>query len=476
MPKVFNRTKINAVSTIEIVLTIALFSLMVLAVSTTVTYVIKTSSQSTASIKAALLASQGLEAMRDIKDENFATLVDGSYGLSSVSGKWALSGTNDVTEVFTRQVTVAADAANTTLPDIISKKITVTVTWGSPTKTYSVSTLMTNWGRSRQTYGNWALPVLVNTLDLSGTADLIKIKKVGNYLFGIRSATTNNFVVINVANPLVPTYVTQLTVTSGTPADIDISGNYAYVASSNTAGEIAIVNITNPLIPTLAVTYNATGNVAATSVHVIGNRLYYTRTGSSTTAEFNILNITNPIAPTVVGVYEMASNNTAYDAYIMGNYAYLVTAHNSQELTVVNITNESVPTSAGLLNLATNNDAVSITGFANTLLVGDVLGVVSVINVTTPTAPTLRSTYNAGGRIYGILTNSDNSVAFLATSSTINEFRTLNISNLATPILLGVYNLSGTTIIGGIYYDPVLDMIFMGTNNDAQELVILKST
>lgn len=72
--------------------------------------------------RASNIADEGMEIVRGIRDENFSNLVDGSYGLQTAANKWMFSGTNDVTDIFTRQITIAP-------VDSVTKKITSTVTW-----------------------------------------------------------------------------------------------------------------------------------------------------------------------------------------------------------------------------------------------------------------------------------------------------------------------------------------------------------
>jgi len=467
--------KLEGISTIEVLMAIALFGILVANISTTIIYVVRTSSDSTKSIKAAQLVNEGIEAVRDMKNANFGVLVDGTYGLATPSGSWTFSGTSDVTDVYTRSVTIAADLTNSILPDVVSKKVTVSVSWGSPVKTNTISEMMTNWRRNKPVVANWALPTQQSVLDLSGTADLYKVIKSGNYLYGIRSGTSNNFVVINVTDPNAPVYVTQLSL-SGTMTDIAITGNYVYVSSNDNTREVSVVNVTNPLSPVFAGSFNASGNTDATGLYIVGNRLYLSRIANGTNEELTIVNITNRTSPTQVSIYNTPSHVTANDVFVIGNYVYLATAGDSNELIVVDITNELAPTYRAAVNLPTSNDGVVLEGFTNTILIGNIVGMIYTVNVTNPLAPVALGSYNAQGRVYGIAFTGDNKYAFLATYYTSAEFQVIDLNTLTAPTLFGSYVLSGTSLARGVYYDSVLDKVFCSTTGDSGELVIFKPT
>lgn len=92
--------------------------------------------------EAVLLAKEGVEAARSLRDEDFANLTPGAFGLTlAVGNTWTLSGSQDTTGSFVRQVQIE---------DITSemKKITSQVVWRvSPVRQGEVQliTYLTNW-------------------------------------------------------------------------------------------------------------------------------------------------------------------------------------------------------------------------------------------------------------------------------------------------------------------------------------------
>lgn len=94
--------------------------------------------------RAALLAEEGLEAIRNIRDAGFSNLTDGTYGLAIAGSRWTLSGTSDTIDIFTRQVIIASI-------DPKRKSVTANVAWRqNPQRNGLVSLVsrFTNWQNS----------------------------------------------------------------------------------------------------------------------------------------------------------------------------------------------------------------------------------------------------------------------------------------------------------------------------------------
>ena len=99
--------------------------------------------------QAVLLAEEGLEAARNIRDEGFASLTDGNFGVATTSNKWALAGTSDTNGIYTRQVQVGTIDAS-------RKVATSTVTWQQTFQRAGIVQLVsrfTNWIAASVTSG-----------------------------------------------------------------------------------------------------------------------------------------------------------------------------------------------------------------------------------------------------------------------------------------------------------------------------------
>lgn len=93
--------------------------------------------------RASFLAQQGIEAVRNIRDESFGNLADGSYGLLVSNHQWILSGNSDTTDRYVRQINIGTIDAN-------RKQITSTVTWQKTAQragSVVLTTELTNWAK-----------------------------------------------------------------------------------------------------------------------------------------------------------------------------------------------------------------------------------------------------------------------------------------------------------------------------------------
>lgn len=131
-------------SLVEILVSISIFLVFVIMLGDITVNSIQQSKNAGNRERAVALADEGLEAVRNIRDINFTSLVDGTYGLATTSNKWNLSGSFDVTDIFTRKITVST--MNST-----QKKVDTVVTWAdqsSTTNTVAVSSYLTDWRKS----------------------------------------------------------------------------------------------------------------------------------------------------------------------------------------------------------------------------------------------------------------------------------------------------------------------------------------
>jgi Tfp pilus assembly protein PilV len=131
-------------SLVEVVLAGAVFGLLVSALVTAYLFGQEATATAGQRARAEGLADEGLEAVRNIRDDNYSNLTDGNHGLAIAGGIWTFSGVSDATDIFTRQVAISSVDAD-------RKLVVSTVSWQqTPQRTGSVSatTYLTNWSGS----------------------------------------------------------------------------------------------------------------------------------------------------------------------------------------------------------------------------------------------------------------------------------------------------------------------------------------
>lgn len=471
-------TKNQGFSIIEMLVAIGIFAILATAVVPSIVQTFTISRLGDNETDATLWTQEGIEATRSIRNLSWANLTDGNHGLSSGSGTWTFSGTNNSKGIYTRAITVSdvfvdpsgnpqtSGCANQ--QDGNLKRVVSTTSWNSsPTRANIVSleTYFTNWRKSA--FGNWSIPLLDTSFDLSGNQDVSKTYVQGNYLYIVRNSSSPNFLVYNISGAT-PISTGNLTLT-GNPTNIYVSGRYAYVSNSSDTNELQIIDVCTPSTPTLTGSFNASGNADGLGVWVSGNYAYLVRANSPDN-EFIIVNVATPSAPILAGFLDLGEAGN--EVVTLGNFAYVASSDNTQELKVINISNPSSPSLAGSLNLSGNNDAQSIAGFGSTIVIGRIGGEMDTIDVSTPSAPTLLGTYSAGNNINDISLGNGNLYVFLGTSNNTAEFQVINISNLASPTLLGSYNYAAD--INGVSSSSFNDRVYVGSSTNAQELGVFK--
>ena len=128
-------------SLVEVILAGAVFILLVTAFIGAYLYGQESTAFAGNKARAAMLAQEGLEAVRNIRDAGYVNLTDGTFGLTTTGNQWNLAGSSDTTDIFIRQMTISS-------VDAKRKNVVATVTWQQhPQRAGSVqlTTYLTNW-------------------------------------------------------------------------------------------------------------------------------------------------------------------------------------------------------------------------------------------------------------------------------------------------------------------------------------------
>lgn len=227
---------------VEIILTTALFVLFLTAFAGVFYYGLQSSSIAGDRARAIMIAEEGQEAVRSIKNINFSNLTNGTYGLVFSNNVWSLSGAQDVSGPFTRQVVITDAGTN-------RKNVYVNVSWQqAPDRTGNVSipARYSNW----KTILDLGVGITVNSIvinhGLSKTASDFAPYKVGTTTVILATSTlfgSGTYVVTGVTDSnYVQTYSGdcnasgQITITTGASklCTITYEEKLSYVAVTNT--------------------------------------------------------------------------------------------------------------------------------------------------------------------------------------------------------------------------------------------------
>lgn len=451
----------------EVLLAVTVFGMFVTALVGVIVFGRTSTASAGYNERATFLAQEALEAVRNIRDENLSNISDGTYGLVQSGGVWTLSGSSDVTDVYTRSITISS-------VDAYRKNITANVTWPYQSSTGNVSLrqLLTGWGTITKT---WANATKAGSYDIAGTNDALKVAASGNYAYVVRASGSPNFAIFDISNAAAPVLVGSLSTVATNVTNIFVSGNYAYVTTSSNSAEMQIINISNPASPSIAGTYNATGNSDGLAVYAVGNYAYLARAANGNSQEFVVVNVSNPATPTTVGSYN--NNSSMTDVVVDGNYAYIGTNASTQEVMLINISNPAAPSLATTYDLPGNVGVNAIAKNGNNLYVasGTVLQSVGVGNPLSPV--NLGSVTSAGVATINDITidTTSNNYAFLGTNYVSGEFQVVDISNPASMSVVRTVDIAtsgASSNVNGVAYNVSLDVVAGAGASDTEELMV----
>lgn len=452
-------------SLIEALMGVSIFALLITALIGTIIYGRESTALAGKRARASFYAEEALEAVRNMRDESFSNLSDGTYGLSSSGGEWAFSGSSNTNGIFTRQLQI-------TSLDETTKQITSTVTWAQNAQRNGnivLTTYLANWMLPSSSIGNWGAPRRESGLDINQTADGWRIQIQGNYAYAVRQSGTPNFMVIDISNSAAPFLVASLNL-PGTPQDISVSGDFAYIANAHNSQELQIVEISDSSSPHVAGSYNAAGNENGHGVFASGTTVYLTR-AAGTNPEFYVINAAAPNNPTQTGSLDFSGNDINNRVMVMGTNAYIASNSDTQELRIVDISTPSAPVNSADYNLPGTANAISLAGSGSTLLLGRANGEVNMVNISDLAAINVLGTYAAGNSVQDISLGNSGSYAFLATYNTTKEFQVVDFSSPSSPFEVGFLDL--TDSLNGIAYDSTQDRAFAVSFNNNEEIIVL---
>lgn len=468
-------------SIIELLVAMAIFVIVASAGTVVVLGSFSGSRQSEQQTQATLIAQEGLEAARSLRNRGWttpflATNCTSGCGLSSAGGNWTWTGSNNTLGVFTRSITVQPvqrDSSGTVVAsggtvDNDIRKVISSVQWSPrPNQTNTVRLEMYVTQFMKAIGGLWTNPTSRGTLNISGNQDALKIVTVGDYAYAVINGGSPNFVVVNISNPSNPTLAGGLTI-ANTPRNLVISGNYAYVVTTSNSEELIIINISNPTTPTLVGTFDLPGNGDGLSAVVSSNYLYVGRSRSNR-PELYVLSITNPTGPQFIG--QLETNGDINDIAVNGNNAYLAHSDSSSELLIANIATPNSPVQAGTVDIPGNQTGRAVAVQGSRLFFGLQNGNLYFYNITNPISPSQQAVVSIGDAINDLELFPTQNWLFVANDGNNQELITYSVSSLNSPTQIGVY--SAGEDINGISYSTVHSVIIAATDWNAKEIEVI---
>ncbi len=249
-------------------------------------------------------------------------------------------------------------------------------------------------------------------------------------------------------------YTRSITIATSGTSRKTVTSNVTWPQTASTGSVSVVAELTNWTTTItswanalLAGSYNAAGNNNGIQIATSGNYAYVVRNGGT---NFLVLDVSNPASPSLVG--SLTLTNTLTDITVSGNYAYVTGTSDSAELQVVDISNPASPSLAATLNMSGNGNglAVDVAGsYAYATRASDAASnEFNVVNIATPTSPTVAGGYNNNIDMNDVVVNGN--YAFVGTNSNTQEILAVNIATPASPTLAATLDLSGNGAVSAL--------------------------
>lgn len=455
-------------SLLEVLLSSAVFALVVTAMVGVLIYSSESSNLAGKRFQATNLAEEGLEALRNIRDEAFSNLTAGTSGLAQGT-TWSLSGSSDTVGIFTRAETITAVSSQ-------RKSVTSNLSWtqnAQRTGSVSLETRFTNW---RRNLGTWSTATLETSINLAGNANAngVAIYKASSttYAVIVRSSSADpEFYVYDITTPASPTFISSLDL--GTDAfDVAVSGNYALVATASNSQELMVIDISSPASPGLTGSFNAAGNSDATSVAVDGNNVFIGR-NTSTDPEIYSISISTPSAPSQLGSLDTTNSITRLALGQSSQYLYASSIDNSGELVVVSVASPSSLSITSTYDPSGNSDGTGVAAFSTYALLGRASGEVDVVQLSTPSSPSAISTsLTLANQVNDFAMGIGDLYAFSAIDTASSAVQIVDLSTLTSPT--SIATVASTSSANSIVYDFDINRAVAVSSDNSAEVYIIE--
>lgn len=463
-----------AFSLVEVLLSIALFSLIVTLLIGMLVYIQDSNIASANLEEAAILSEEGIEIAYDIRNQNFQNLTDGNHGTAIVAGVYEFQNDSDSIEDFTRVISV-----DSTGLDTYTKRITSTVIWQNRVggnRSVQTEVLITDWRRQIANVVPWVAPQIEAVFNVNSNSEGRDVLIDGNYIYFL-SANQREFSVYDRSVQGVISFVTDINLQSG-PKMMVQNGSYVYIASAANNQSFIVIDVSDPTNASLLTAEKISGNIPSESLEISSNVLYVLRDYPATSlptkkidaGDYSIasFDVSNPATPTHLGG-AIINDGALSDLIIDGNYMYVAGGTDSSEIYVFDLTNTaSNPTQVATLDLSGSANVLSLEIKDYYLFAGKDDGTISTVDITNPLSPSEIGTFTLGDDINEMVTSGD--YMFVASATLTTEFAILNITD---PINISLHGSADMTDIAwGIAYDPILDRAYVANSDSAQELII----
>ncbi len=486
---------------LEIIIATTLFALLSVGAVYLALDTMQNDSKTQFDSEALLYAQEGLEAVRNMRDRDFASLTNGDHGLELVSGEWQfIAAPEDVDGFYSRTIIIEdvyrdefGDIAETGDLDPEIKRVISEVTWlwkGFIDRPVTLTTYLSNWPSDdwvQTTCTEFDAGAYTDTETVSAdsppadncTMQIATILEPssffssanvgshgedvvvdGNYAYVAVSKTQKGFAVVDISDPLNPSVVAELNV-GGKGRYVAKQGNYVYVGVNDFWDGLAVIDVSDPVNPSVTpgIFSIFAGNQPAPNGDYMFmgiERFFYS---------FISVSISDPENSYIVDWLNLWTNVRA--VRVSGNYAYLGADNDWEGFRIVDISDPTDIDEIATLDVGEEVNAVEISGSVVYLGTEQSNDSLQVLNVSDPYNPVITTSIDVDGEIEDLVINGDK--LYAAIDNVNAGLAVIDISNPLYPTLSYKLDVQGKA--EGIATDG--DYIYLAIDVNNSGLVII---
>lgn len=471
--------------------------------------------------EAIFYASEAVEALKMFSWNELIS--DTNYNIFLNVDRWELgAGDQLLAGKYTRTINIASVSRSSTsngqvygeivdlngYPDPDTKKITVTISWGSmgDSQSEEITTYFHRWQASRWEQADWAGGVgqadwadptkffsndsgmdvslagvvtlksgfldwnngtTTDTYNISGSATVNDIFELDQkaYLVSANNTSGQEFHIFDVSDIYNPVLLGSYEVGS-TVTGVAVKGDYAYLSTYSNSTEIIVLNVSDPDNINLVDVYDLTGDYNAYDIAIDDTELYVAR--DNMLYSFSIATPYN-----VQGLDEISIDSTTRAIFLSGDYIYVSANDDNRELQIFDVTNPANLQAADTYDLPGGTlDATDVYVQGNSAYVSTLSNSNKefyIFDVSDPYDIAYLGAYERGASIYSFTIVGP--YALLGSNSSSEELTVIDVSFPATINKAAGYNLSA------YLYAMAANCanIYTGTSNTSQELLIFST-
>jgi hypothetical protein len=427
-------------------------------------------------MRGTFLSEQSLEAVRNIRDQDFALLSAGTYGIQvGASGMWELFGTGTTTsDGYTSNVTITVSGSSTIAASARTQ-------WNhglSRSGSVVLVTEVTNW-RVEQAIGNWSSVSLQGSYIDGGLPLFQKVIVKGNYAY-ITSTNGAGLYVFDISNLASPTRVANAFTLSAAGYDLLAVGDVLYVLTSDTSSELRSYDIGSPntLLPTdIIAQVSIPGDDRGRSLDYFNESLFV---GAREDGAESELYSYSASGGNLTLLDSLDTSGGFIDIAVRQAYVYSGNTDNVAELRVADAFDPAdLQDAPGIgYNLTDVYDGNAVITFGTGLIVGRVDGssieeivLFDIEDSPVPSPPPGPWYHEIGSSASDIAIEPGGRYAFIASDHADKELQIIMPDRLSAGLQaeVEVYD-SANGAANGVFYDMSKDRLFLATN-DALEII-----